>query len=144
MCSNGINISIIILTWNGHLLTKRCLDSLRISELPSGVEVIVVDNGSTDETLSLLKNYNGIRVIENGANLGYGAAVNIGINNSKEGSDIVLLNNDLDLIEKDWLHKLARHSADFAEHGVIGVKVIQETSFNNTDLLDETIIRVAR
>ena len=121
-----MNISIIILTWNGASLTKRCLDSLNISKLPFGVEVIVVDNGSSDGTLNLLKSYDGIKIIENGVNLGYGAAVNIGIRNSKEDSDIILLNNDLDLIENDWLQKLAEHSAGYPEHGVIGVKIIQE------------------
>jgi GT2 family glycosyltransferase len=121
-----MNIAIVILTWNGWELTKRCLDSLNISKLPPGIEVIVVDNGSTDGTLDCLRNTKNIRLIENGENLGYGKAVNIGINNAKKNSDIILLNNDVELIESDWINKLVEHANHYPDHGVIGVKIVQE------------------
>jgi len=121
-----MNIAIVILTWNGWELTKRCLDSLNIATLPSSVEVIVVDNGSMDGTLDHLRNIDNIKLIENGENLGYGKAVNIGIKNAQDGADIILLNNDVELIEPDWLNKLFEHASHYPEHGVIGVKIVQE------------------
>jgi len=121
-----MNIAIIILTWNGIELTKRCLDSLDNSIFPDNVEVIVVDNGSSDGTLDFLRQRENIKYIENGQNLGYGKAVNIGIRAAKSDADIVLLNNDVELIENDWLVKIAKQANNAEEHGVIGVKILQE------------------
>lgn len=121
-----MNIAIIILTWNGVDLTKRCLNSLDKSVLPRNVEVIVVDNGSSDGTLEFLRKRKNIKLIENAENLGYGKAVNIGIRAATPGSDIVLLNNDVELVQQDWLVSLAKQANDFPAHGVIGVKILQE------------------
>jgi GT2 family glycosyltransferase len=120
------NISIVILTWNGLEFTKRCLDSLFKSHLPKNCKIIVVDNGSTDGTVEYLKGLPKVKLIQNAENLGYSKAVNIGIKSSLEGSDIVLLNNDVELIEKDWLVKLANCVRYHEEYGVIGVKILQE------------------
>jgi len=120
------NISIVILTWNGLDFTKRCLDSLFKSNLPKNYEIIVVDNGSKDGTVEYLKGVPKLKLIQNSENLGYSKAVNIGIKSSIKGSDIVLLNNDVELIEKDWLIKLGNCAQSHNEYGVIGVKILQE------------------
>lgn len=118
--------SVIILTWNGLELTKRCLNSLLSKKLPKDVEIIVVDNGSTDGTIEYLKNHKNIKLIQNGENLGYGKAVNIGILASSKNSDIILLNNDVELIQKDWLSRLQSQAQAHEKYGVIGVKILQE------------------
>ena len=65
-------VSIIILTWNGLDYTRACLESLRAhTALETGVEVIVVDNGSTDGTPGYLRGLPWVTLIENGRNLGY-------------------------------------------------------------------------
>lgn len=120
------NIAIVILTWNGLKYTRRCLESLNLSSLPTWVEIIVVDNGSTDGTVEYLRKTNRIRLIENEQNLGYSRAVNMGIQAAKPDADIVLLNNDVELIEPDWLDRLSEAALTKEELGIIGVKIVQD------------------
>ena len=119
-------ISIVILTWNGLHLTKRCLSSLMKSDLPLGTEIIVVDNGSDDGTVQYLRDSKYIRLIENGKNLGYSKAVNIGIQSAQEAADIVLLNNDVEITEKDWLKKLQIGAYSDDKIGIAGVKILKD------------------
>lgn len=120
------NIAIVILTWNGLKYTRRCLESLNLSSMPAWVEVIVVDNGSSDGTVEFLRKINGIRLIENKKNLGYSRAVNMGIRAAKEDADIVLLNNDVELIESNWLDRLSEIAFAKKNLGIIGVKIVQD------------------
>lgn len=119
-------ISIVILTWNGVTLTRRCLTSLKLDNLPPHVEVIVVDNGSSDGTQEYVRGLPRVKLIENGKNLGYAKAVNIGIKAAAADADIVLLNNDVELIESDWLDRLAIVADSDAGFGVVGVKILRE------------------
>jgi len=120
------DISIVILTWNGLEFTRRCLSSLNVLSLPSNVNVIVVDNGSKDGTLEYLRELKSVTLIENATNLGYAKAVNIGIRQAGDCSDIVLLNNDVELIEPDWLLKLSSRVEGSPSLGVVGVKIIKD------------------
>jgi len=73
-----MKLSIVIPTYNSPLL-KRALDSIPYDE---DLEVIVVDDGSTDDTMNLLKNYN-VEVIHLEKNSGTGVARNIGLDHCK-------------------------------------------------------------
>ena len=64
-------VSIIIPHYNGIEVLSECLDSLFKSTYPN-IEVIVVDNGSSDDSVDWLKtNHSQVIVIENDKNLGY-------------------------------------------------------------------------
>ncbi|MFW9882516.1 MAG: glycosyltransferase family 2 protein, partial [Candidatus Thorarchaeota archaeon] len=64
-------ISIIVLTWNGKQYLKNCLDSC-FSQTYKRIELIVVDNGSTDSTVDYVKkNYPKVHLIVNKKNLGF-------------------------------------------------------------------------
>jgi GT2 family glycosyltransferase len=119
-------IAIVILTWNGVALTRRCLTSLQLDKLPEHVEVIVVDNGSRDGTQKYVKSLPVVTLIENGQNLGYAKAVNIGIRAAAPDADIVLLNNDVELIEPDWIDRLAIAASADPQLGVLGVKIVRD------------------
>jgi GT2 family glycosyltransferase len=120
------HIAIVILTWNGIELTKRCIGSLNPGALPETVSVIVVDNGSTDGTPEYLRGLPRVTLIENGKNLGYAKAVNIGIRAARPDADIVLLNNDVELIEPDWLDRLAATANADSSLGLLGVKIVRD------------------
>jgi GT2 family glycosyltransferase len=119
-------LAIIILTWNGVELTRRCLASLKPHKLPAHVDIIVADNGSHDGTQAYIRKFSRVTLIENGENLGYAKAVNIGIRCASPEADIVLLNNDVELVEADWLDKLAQTAASNPHLGVLGVKIVQD------------------
>ncbi|MFN2115216.1 MAG: glycosyltransferase family 2 protein [Anaerolineae bacterium] len=102
--------SVVIPTWNGARHLPTCLDALRAQTL-SGFEVIVVDNGSIDDTAEVLAAYDEVRVVRLPENRGFAAGVNAGI--AAAGADIiVLLNNDTEA-DPEWLERLvAGLSAD--------------------------------
>lgn len=88
-------LSVVIATYGQWGLTEQCLDSIQ-KDVPAA-EVIVVDNGSPDDTvvqvLRRLANHEGLRLIENKANLGCAAAWNIGLRAAR-GDVLCILNND--------------------------------------------------
>jgi len=70
-------ISAIIVNYNAGALLHRCIDSLLAC--PLKIEIIVVDNASTDSSLNELVRLANIHVIKNPSNLGFAKACNIGI-----------------------------------------------------------------
>ena len=111
------DILVVIVTYNGAKWVKRCLGSLEESTLPA--DVLVVDNGSTDETLPLIrKRFPQVRIIETGENLGFGAANNIGLRTAlDEGYPFAYLLNQDAWLEPDTLEKLV--AAHKPEWGVL-------------------------
>jgi glycosyltransferase involved in cell wall biosynthesis len=86
-------VSIIIPHYNGIEVLSECLDSLFQSTYPN-IEVIVVDNGSSDDSVDWLKiNHSQVIVIENDKNLGYAGGCNTGAL-AASGEYLLFLNND--------------------------------------------------
>lgn len=85
--------TVVIPNWNGKKYLKDCLDSL-LAQKEAEPEIIVVDNGSTDGSVSYIKeNYKTVRLIEFQENTGFCKAVNAGIKEA-ETEFVLLLNND--------------------------------------------------
>jgi GT2 family glycosyltransferase len=104
-------VSIVIPVWNAWRLTRACLASLAPT-LADGDEVIVVDNGSDDETAAELARLPGVRTIRNPANRGFAAACNQGAAAARR-SIVVFLNNDT-LMPAHWREGLLAPFADAA------------------------------
>lgn len=89
-------VSILIVSWNTRALTEACLGTLPTSLDPdTSYETIVVDNGSTDGSLELLRARDDIQLTENGKNVGFAAAVNQAYAQSS-GELVLLLNSDIE------------------------------------------------
>jgi len=116
-------VTIIILTWNGLEYTKRCLETLRNKTEFQDYAVMVVDNGSTDGSVEYLRSIPWIRLIENSDNRGFTRANNQAIALCDAGSDIVLLNNDTELIQDDWLTQLQRSAYKAPDIGIVGARL---------------------
>lgn len=98
-------ISVVIPTWNGRALLATCLASLA-GQTFRDWEIIVVDDGSTDDTRTFLAaEYPDVRVVVLEKNKGFAVAVNAGIREAR-GAWVFLLNNDVTLAE-DCLERLA-------------------------------------
>lgn len=94
-------ISIVVLNYNGFRYLKRIIPSFFAQKHPR-VEVIVSDNGSSDESLSFLKRNPTIILLENGSNIGYNQGKNRGIAAAK-GKYILLLDEDIEIPETGFL-----------------------------------------
>jgi GT2 family glycosyltransferase len=119
-------VSIIILNYQRGADTLECLDSISYIDYPN-YEVIVVDNGSTDDSLTeIRKRYPRVRIIENGRNLGFAEGNNAGIRQST--SPYVLLLNDDVVVEKEILKDLIEAAQADPKTGIAGPAVMyQET-----------------
>lgn len=105
-----LSVSIIIVSYNGSKLLPRTLDALRRqSRLPD--EVVVVDNGSTDDTLGMLRrDHPEVLPVDAGSNLGFAAGNNLGVSRAA-GEVLVMLNNDA-VPEAGFLAELVRPIED--------------------------------
>ncbi|MCC6626599.1 MAG: glycosyltransferase family 2 protein [Chloroflexi bacterium] len=87
-------LSVIIVNYNTRALLARALDAVAASTLTVPHEIIVVDNGSTDGSLALLRErFPAARVIANERNVGFAAANNQGLAAAR-GEAFILLNSD--------------------------------------------------
>jgi len=93
-----MDISIIILSYNGKDLLRQTLDSVKSAiNFDANIETILADNGSTDGVLQLVKeNYPWVKIVENGQNLGFSAGNNKGVAKSR-GKYGLFLNSDTKL-----------------------------------------------
>ncbi|MEO8100390.1 MAG: glycosyltransferase family 2 protein [Acidobacteriota bacterium] len=93
----------VIPHWNRRQLLEGLLENLRQQTRPFD-EVIVVDNGSTDESADAAERA-GVRVVRLPANMGFAAAVNRGIAAASAADWVAILNNDVTL-SPEWLSTL--------------------------------------
>ena len=113
-----MKITAIIVTYNGRKWVDRCLGSLRNSSV--GVDVFVIDNGSTDQTVPYIKeNYPEADVFASKENLGFAKANNIGIKRALErGADYVFLLNQDAWVEAGTLGSLIQTFSDDPSAGI--------------------------
>src|SRR2546423_2092965 len=119
----GKKVTIIILTWNGLAYTKRCLETLRGRTVFPDYEVVVVDNGSTDGTVEYLRSLHWLRLFENSGNLGFVRGNNRALAECGGDSDFVLLNNDTEIIQSEWLSRLQATAYSAPEVGGVGARL---------------------
>lgn len=97
-------VSFVIPTYNAQKYLDKCLASIRKQDYPKDkMEILVIDGGSTDETLSKARNYN-VKILENPFRDAE-SGKSIGIQASK-GEIIALVDADNELVEKYWLKSM--------------------------------------
>lgn len=95
----------VVVTFNAGAWLRKCLDGLENSDYP--IDIIVVDNHSTDDTLDYLKARASLQYLAMPDNVGFGKANNVGISMALEqGADYVFLLNQDAFIEQDTIEKL--------------------------------------
>ena len=110
----GPVVSVVLVSYNTASLTKKSIDSIVKSSIYSKetVEIILVDNHSTDQTVPVIKKiFPQVKVIVNQQNLGFGAGNNVGVKASR-GEYILLLNTDAFLSPDTLPTLISRLSAD--------------------------------
>ncbi len=112
--------SVIVVTHDNLVLTRMCLESVLADPTPA-LELIVVDNASSDPTRAYLeeleRGHPGLRLVLNRDNRSFAEAVNQGLAEAK-ASRLVILNNDT-IVTPGWLTRLSEHLRDPAV-GLVG------------------------
>ncbi|HLF99936.1 MAG TPA: glycosyltransferase family 2 protein [Acidimicrobiia bacterium] len=112
-------LSVVVVNWNGVELLPGCLDPL----VGTDHEVIVVDNGSVDESVAVLRErYPAVALIENSENLGFAVANNQGLR-AATGDHILLLNSDT-VPDLRALDALVEFLDDHPRVGVVGPTLV--------------------
>jgi GT2 family glycosyltransferase len=117
-------ISIIILNWNGLNDTLECLDSVKKIDYPN-FNVIVVDNGSTDNSVEVIKKrFPDVALIATGRNLGFAEGNNVGVTYAmSKGADYILLLNNDTIVDAQLLSSLVEAAEQNPDAGIFGAKI---------------------
>ena len=118
-----MKLSVIIICWNDLRVIPECLRSIYAGTHSIDFEVLVSDNGSTDGSLEFIRqNHPDVRVLENGANLGFAKGNNVGIRAST--ADYVLILNPDTIIHDGALDRLVQFADKHPEAGAFGCRVL--------------------
>jgi len=145
-----MELSIIIVNWNTRDLLIQCLDSIFRTVGGLGLEVFVVDNGSTDGSARVVKKrFPEVEVIENRENVGFAEANNQALRLSK-GKYLLLLNPDTQVKEKA-IERLISFMETHSDVGAAGAQLLngdgsKQNSIANfpslgTELLNKSLLR---
>ena len=128
----GVPVSVIVVNWNGRQHLDTCFGSLLRQTLP-GVESIIVDNGSTDGSLDHVRACfaDSVRTLALPTNVGYGAALNVGIRAAR-GRYLFALNNDTE-VHPGCLTALYGAAERYPLAGSFAPKIL---SFNDRQQID--------
>jgi len=126
-------VSIVVLNWNGKEYIKKCLESIKKNTKRRLYETIVIDNGSKDGSVEMLKKMKGRgfldKLILNRENLGFSNGNNQGFKEAR-GQFFFMLNNDT-LVTKNWLDNLLKKAEKYPKAAAIGAKIIDKPMFDS-------------
>lgn len=114
-------VSCIIVNWNLKYLPRLCIEAIQRSQANFQYEIVVVDNDSHDESLEYLKDMAAkkeIRLVQSGANLGYGKGNNLGVEHA-HGEYVLILNPDVSL-EIDTMQTMVDYMEKHQKVGLLG------------------------
>ncbi|MBM3154542.1 MAG: glycosyltransferase family 2 protein [Chloroflexi bacterium] len=124
-------ISVIIVNWNGKQHLDDCLSSLRRQTF-TDFEIIMVDNGSTDDSVAYVQSaFPEVQIISLPINTGFCVGNNCGIR-AAQGGYIALLNNDTE-VDPHWLEELYRALESTPQAGFCASKILL---FDQRNILD--------
>jgi N-acetylglucosaminyl-diphospho-decaprenol L-rhamnosyltransferase len=118
-----VDLSVIVVNWNTRPLLDACLQSVEAARQDLALQLLVVDNGSTDGSPDFVReHYPAVELIANAGNRGYAAANNQAIERAR-GRYLFLLNSDAE-VEATALGALLAYADDHARAGVLGPKLL--------------------
>lgn len=119
-------VTVVVLTYNNLAYTKACLESIERYSDYDNLEVLAVDNASSDGSVDWLRDWaespsaagHSRRLLLNGQNLGFAAGNNVGLA-AATGEFLVILNNDT-YVTPGWVRTLCAHFRGAPQVGLVG------------------------
>lgn len=137
---DGPLVSVVILNYNGGKFVKKCLTSVLDTQY-GNLEVIFVDNASTDGSFELAKNLLNLRsrltIIRNDRNMGFAEGNNVGFKYAK-GNYVVFLNIDTE-VDRNWLRELVMAAECDLKIGAAQSKLVQMYDHTQLDSIGQSI-----
>jgi len=113
----------VVLNYNGRRYLDRCMEALLAQDLEGGLEVLLVDNASTDGSAEYVRaRFPEVHLIESANNLGFAGGNNLGMRHAR-GRYVVLLNNDT-RVRPGWLAALVETASAEPDIGAVTSKVV--------------------
>lgn len=126
LMSREMKVAVIIPNWNGADLIASCLSSLNVQTYPA--DIVVVDNGSVDESVGIIKaRFPSVKIIQLATNTGFTGGVNAGVEYvlSQAYDAVALFNNDA-VADKNWLKHLAEVLSSDSQTGIVTCKFLRD------------------
>lgn len=118
-------VTAVVVNWNAGDHLVRCVEALLAERARLGVEVVVVDNASSDGSLRALARFgDAVRVIQTGENLGFGRGVNRGVAASRSPY-VAALNPDV-VLQPGALEQMAAFLLHNASAGLVGPRLVDK------------------
>lgn len=119
-------VTCVVVSWNGRELLRKCLTTFYQNTTNVDCGVVVVDNASSDGSAEMLRSmFPRVHVIRNDRNEGFSIANNQGIRYAlaKGSKYVLLLNNDVEITDSNWLQKFIAVMESDSKTGVVGCKL---------------------
>ena len=118
-------VVVIILNWNGWRDTLQCINSLRQVSYPTEkLNILLVDNGSTDESVLRFRSLDKLILLPLAENIGFSSANNVGIRRALDtGCDYVMLLNNDTVVTHDFLDSLLEVFEHDPTAGIVSPKI---------------------
>jgi len=129
---NRPKVSIVIVNWNTCTLLENCLKSVYSETKPDLMEVIVIDNGSSDNSCEMVRShFKDVKLIGNATNVGFAKATNQGLEVSR-GEYVLMLNSDTVILDQA-IEKTVHFADNHHDTAIIGPKLLNpDGSFQNS------------
>jgi len=112
--------SLIIPVFNKIEVTRRCIEHIRSFNVKCSPQIVIIDNGSTDETPHILSKEKDILYIRNKENIGISKAYNMGSKVAKQNL-LIFMHNDVFVYEEAWVAKIEDSIAKARNAGIVGL-----------------------
>ncbi|MHB1138056.1 MAG: glycosyltransferase family 2 protein [Microthrixaceae bacterium] len=128
-------VRVVVLNWNSLWYSSRCLRSLAATEYPPDrFQIVLADNGSDDGSLQVLRaRFPHVRVVANGANLGFAEGNNRALRDL-DGVDLVALVNNDATVEPGWLRAMVDVLVARPDVGAAAAELLLDPAFARVDV----------
>jgi len=124
-----VEVTLFIPTFNGEKYIRALLDSLENQDFPGEFEILVIDSGSTDGTISTIEQFNKVKIVQiPQEDFGHGKTRNHGAKLAR-GKYVVFLTQDAIPADKNWLTELIQPLSSNLAEAVFGKQIARENAF---------------